>query len=57
MRTLVSAGRETAHIDLSLADLADGEVLEVEFGDCEGAGAVVVFRADVRGLVQGLVGW
>lgn len=32
MRTLLAAGRETAHIDLALADLADGEVLDLEAG-------------------------
>jgi 5-deoxy-glucuronate isomerase len=32
MRTLLAAGRETAHIDLALADLADGEVLALETG-------------------------
>jgi 5-deoxy-glucuronate isomerase len=30
MRTLLAAGRETAHIDLALADLAEGEVLDLE---------------------------
>jgi 5-deoxy-glucuronate isomerase len=45
MRTLVSAGRETAHIDLSLADLADGEVLELEAGP-ERAAVILVGRVD-----------
>jgi 5-deoxy-glucuronate isomerase len=45
MRTLVTAGRETAHIDLSLADLADGEVLELEAGP-ERAAVILSGRVD-----------
>jgi 5-deoxy-glucuronate isomerase len=45
MRTLVSAGRETAHIDLSLADLADGEVLELQAGP-ERAAVILSGRVD-----------
>ena len=30
MRRLLATGRETAHIDLSLADLAAGEVLDLQ---------------------------
>jgi 5-deoxy-glucuronate isomerase len=45
MRTLLSAGRETAHIDLSLADLAEGEVLELDAGP-ERAAVVLSGRVD-----------
>jgi 5-deoxy-glucuronate isomerase len=45
MRTLLAAGRETAHIDLSLADLAEGEALELEAGP-ERAAVVLSGRVD-----------
>jgi 5-deoxy-glucuronate isomerase len=45
MRTLLAAGRETAHIDLSLADLAEGEVLDLEAGP-ERAAVILSGRVD-----------
>jgi 5-deoxy-glucuronate isomerase len=45
MRTLVAAGRETAYIDLSLAEVADGEVLELESGP-ERAAVILSGRVD-----------
>jgi 5-deoxy-glucuronate isomerase len=45
MRTLVAAGRETAHIDLALADLADTEVLELQAGP-ERAAVILSGRVD-----------
>jgi len=45
MRTLVTAGQETAHIDLAIADLADGEVLELEAGP-ERAAVILSGRVD-----------
>lgn len=45
MRTLVAAGRETAHIDLSLADLADGEEIDLEAGP-ERAAVILSGRVD-----------
>jgi 5-deoxy-glucuronate isomerase len=45
MRTLVAAGRETTYIDLSLADLAEGEVLELGAGP-ERAAVILSGRVD-----------
>jgi 5-deoxy-glucuronate isomerase len=45
MRTLVRAGRETAHIDLLLADLADGEGLDLDAGP-ERAAVILSGRVD-----------
>ena len=45
MRKLLSTGRETAQIDLALADLADGEVLDLEAGP-ERAAVILSGRVD-----------
>jgi hypothetical protein len=45
MRALVTAGTETAHINLALADLAPGEELDLQDG---GETAAVVLSGRVR---------
>jgi 5-deoxy-glucuronate isomerase len=45
MRTLLAAGRDTAHIDLALADLAEGQVLDLERGP-EQAAVILSGRVD-----------
>ena len=47
MRTLVTAGQETAHINLALAALADGEALDLP-GDEETAVVVLTGRVDAE---------
>ncbi|HEX4010634.1 MAG TPA: 5-deoxy-glucuronate isomerase [Solirubrobacteraceae bacterium] len=50
MRTLVKAGEQTAHINLSLADLAAGESLELP---ADGETAAVVLRGRVDAAAAG----
>jgi 5-deoxy-glucuronate isomerase len=45
MRKLLAAGRETGHIDLALADLVEGEVLDLPAGR-ERAGVILSGRVD-----------
>jgi 5-deoxy-glucuronate isomerase len=47
IRTLTTAGEQTAHINLALADLADGEDLSLP-GDAETAVVVLTGRVDVH---------
>ena len=50
MRTLVTAGRETGHIDLGLADLAAGEELQLADGK---ETAVVVMSGRIDAAADG----
>lgn len=53
MRTLLAAGRETAHIDLALADLAEGETLDLEAGP-ERAAVILSGKVDATAGVTSL---
>jgi len=46
MRTLVTAGQETAHINLALAELAPGEELDLPGGDLETAVVILTGRVE-----------